>query len=196
LVLPKKIKEQPSLDKEKILEYLKKQRGMLEGVVFCGGEPTLKPGLESYCKLVKDIGYFIKIDTNGSNPEVMERLIKQGLVDYIAMDIKAPFSEEKYKSATGVFSDIKKIKKSIGLIKKSGIDYEFRSTIIPGIHTKEDIFSMAKSIAPANKYFLQQFVGDKEIIDPSIKNNKAFSYDELEGIIKEIKPLFEICFLR
>ncbi|MDD4409506.1 MAG: anaerobic ribonucleoside-triphosphate reductase activating protein [Candidatus Pacebacteria bacterium] len=196
LVIPEKIADHPSLDMEGILDYLEERKGMIEGVVFCGGEPTLNPDLMDIAGIIKQKGYSIKLDTNGSNPEAIDGLIRKGLIDYIAMDIKAPLEENKYSIATGGFKDIEKIRKSISLIKDSGIDYEFRSTIVPGIHTLEDISSMARDIAPAKKYFLQQFLGNKEMIDISLLNGKSFSYESVEIVRREICHLFEVCQIR
>ncbi|MFA6348070.1 MAG: anaerobic ribonucleoside-triphosphate reductase activating protein [Candidatus Paceibacterota bacterium] len=196
LVLPEKIKQQPELSEEKILRYLKSRLGMLEGVVLCGGEPTLNFELNDFCLKLKEMGYSIKLDTNGTNPEKIKELIEKKLVDYIAMDIKAPLTAEKYKTATGVDVDIEKIKQSIEIIKSMGIDYEFRTTIVPGIHSEEDIISIANSIGPAKKYFLQQFNPEKNLIDDSLKGLKSFPYDFFEKIIDRISPLFEVCKIR
>jgi len=196
LVLPEKIKNQPRVDKEKVINYLKDRVGMLEGVVICGGEPTLNNDLDEFCSEIKSLGYFIKLDTNGSNPERLSDLINNGLIDYVAMDIKAPLIFEKYKNATGVDVDIEKIAESMSLIKKSGIDYEFRTTIVPGIHSEEDMILMAKQIGPAKKYFLQQFVPTKDLINNELKNVKSFSYDRLEKILTEIEKLFDVCKIR
>jgi pyruvate formate lyase activating enzyme len=196
LVVPEKIAKQPILDKEKILDYLEERKGMLDGVVFCGGEPTLNQELIEFALEIKEKGYCLKLDTNGSNPGMIENLLKEEVIDYIAMDIKAPLEKDKYKIATGGFDDMQKIRKSIDVIKGSNVDYEFRSTILPSIHTLEDIVSMAKSIAPAKKYFLQQFVADKEPLNKTLLNEKPFLYNSLEEVVKEISPMFEICTIR
>ncbi|MFA5080006.1 MAG: anaerobic ribonucleoside-triphosphate reductase activating protein [Candidatus Paceibacterota bacterium] len=196
LVLPEKIKQHPELSEEKILEYLESRIGMLEGVVLCGGEPTLNFELDDFCSKLKAMGYFIKLDSNGTNSEKIKELIEKKLIDYIAMDIKAPLTAEKYKIATGVDSDIEKIKQSIEIIKNSGIDYEFRTTVVPGIHNMEDIISIANSIGPAKKYFLQQFNPEKDLIDNSLKGSKSFPYDFFEKVTDKISPLFEICRIR
>ncbi|MDD5639449.1 MAG: anaerobic ribonucleoside-triphosphate reductase activating protein [Candidatus Pacebacteria bacterium] len=196
LVLPEKIKQQPELSEEKILEYLEKRVGMLEGVVLCGGEPTLNSELDDFCLKLKTMGYFIKLDSNGTNSKKIKELIEKKLIDYIAMDIKAPLTEEKYKIATGVDNNIEEIKKSIQIIKNSGIDYEFRTTVVPGIHNMEDIISIANSIGPAKKYFLQQFNPEKDVIDNSLKKLKPLPYNFFEEVISIINPLFEICRIR
>jgi len=196
LVLPEKIKQQPQLSSEKIIDYLKSRIGMLEGVVLCGGEPTLNPDLKAFCLEVKKMGYDIKLDTNGTNPSMLKELIEKDLIDYVAMDIKAPLTADKYKKVAGVEVDIRKIKESIEIIKSSGIDYEFRSTIVPTIHSEEDIIFMASGIGPAKKYFLQQFVSEKDLLDDSLKDVKPFTYERIENIVSKISPLFEVCRIR
>ena len=151
-------------------------------MVICGGEPTLNKDLPDFVKKIKKLGYGVKLDTNGSNPRMLEKLIGEKLIDYVAMDIKAP--RERYYKAAGVKVDIKKIQKSIDILKRGKVDYELRSTILPKIHTKEDIVNMAKWIRNTKLYYLQQFRPEKTI-DPEYKNCKPFSQKEIESIRKE-----------
>lgn len=191
LVLPEEIKNHPQIDIESVFSFLAERQGLVEGVVLCGGEPTIHSELGELCQKIKDRGFFIKLDTNGSNPEMLEKLIDEKLIDYIAMDIKAPLVQEKYNQANGVAVPLDKIKKSIELIKNSGIDYEFRSTIVDGLHSAEDILRMAQDIAPAEKYFLQQFHGEKGTLNPELEKRKPFDEKQLEKIVKQIEPLFK-----
>ena len=194
LVLPEKMAEQPKIAEKAFFDFLKERQGLLEGVVICGGEPTIHKDLPDFIKRIKDLGFLLKLDTNGSNPEMLRELMQDGLVDYVAMDIKAPLGA-KYDLATGVKVDLDKIKESIEIIKGSGVDYEFRSTIVPSIHTKEDVIQMAKDISPAKKYYLQNFRGEKTI-DPRFEEIKPYAKDFLLEIQKEISPFFEICQVR
>jgi len=194
LVLPEKMAEQPKIAEKAFFDFLKERQGLLEGVVICGGEPTIHKDLPDFIKRIKDLGFLLKLDTNGSNPEMLRELMQKGLVDYVAMDIKAPLGA-KYDLATGVKVDLDKIKESIEIIKGSGVDYEFRSTIVPSIHTKEDVIQMAKDISPAKKYYLQNFRGEKTI-DPRFEEIKPYAKDFLLEIQKEISPFFEICQVR
>lgn len=196
LVLPEKIKDHPYLEEDYLFSFLEERKDFLDGVVLCGGEPTINSDLLDFCKKIKKIGFCIKLDTNGSNPEILKELIKEKLLDYIAMDIKAPLDQAKYNLANGVDISLEKIKESIEIIKKSGIDYEFRSTIVHKIHSKEDILQMARDIAPADKYFLQQFHGEKGTIDPNFSNLKPFEDKDLEEIKKQIESLFKIFKIR
>lgn len=179
---------------KEFFDFLKKRKGQLDACVICGGEPTINPEIFDFCRKIKSLGYKVKLDTNGTSPEAVRKLIKEGLIDYVAMDIKAPFS--KYKKATNSKLDVENIKKSIAIIKKSGIDYEFRTTLVPGIHTLSDIKKMAGQIAPAKRYFLQNFRNDKELMDPKFSNVDPFNEFEVQKIINEIKHNFEICYLR
>ena len=194
LVLPEKMAEQPKIAEKAFFDFLKERQGLLEGVVICGGEPTIHKDLPDFIKRIKDLGFLVKFDTNGSNPEMLRELMQDGLVDYVAMDIKAPLGA-KYDLATGVKVDLDKIKESIEIIKGSGVDYEFRSTIVPSIHSKEDVIQMAKDISPAKKYYLQNFRGEKTI-DPRFEEIKPYAKDFLLEIQKEISSFFEICQVR
>ena len=197
LVLPEEIRKQPEISEADFFDFLEGKRGLLEGCVLCGGEPTLYgEDLVSFAKRIKNDGFLIKLDTNGTNPDVIKRLIDEKLVDYIAMDIKAPLNKEKYSLAAGAKVDIEKIKESIKLIENSEIDYEFRSTVVPSIHSKEDIIQMAKDISPANKYFLQSFRGEKGTIDESLKDSRPFPDEFMKEVGEEIKSYFNVFKIR
>lgn len=193
LVLPEQIEKQPELSQKYFFDFLKSRKGLLEGVVICGGEPTINKDLPEFLKEIKSLGYLVKLDSNGSNPEALEGLLSKKLVDYTAMDIKAP--PEKYKEATGVNIDVEKIKKSIGILKKNG-NYEFRTTIPPGILGKEDIINIAKWISPAEKYYLQKFSAEKATIDPSVGKRKPYSDEYMEEMKNAVASFFDFCQLR
>ena len=205
LVLPEKIKKQPRISQKEFFDFLKERRGLLEGVCICGGEPTIQKNLPVFIKKIKKLGYLVKLDTNGSNPKILKDLIDKKLVDYLAMDIKAPLGlnfqfsifnfQSKYEGVTGVKIDLKKIKKSVEVIKSSGIDYEFRTTVIPGLHTKEDIIQIARDLSPAKRYFLQNFRPEKTI-DPKFEKIKPYPQEYLLEIQKTISPFFEACWAR
>lgn len=195
LVLPEKIKQQPRIKEEDFFNFLKEKKGYLDGVVICGGEPTIQPDLEQFLKKVKKMNFLIKIDTNGSQPEVLKKIIDKKLIDYIAMDIKAPLREKNYNLAVGCKVNLEAIRESINLIKESGIDYEFRTTVVPAIHTFDDIIEIAKNIAPAKRYYLQNFKAEKTI-NPRMLQIRGFSEEELKNLIEKIKKFFEECKLR
>ena len=187
LVLPEKIKEQPKIPEKEFFEFLEDRKGLLEGVVICGGEPTINRDLPKFVKKVKELGYAVKLDTNGSNPKMLKRLIDNNLIDYIAMDIKYP--KQRY-------SKPKDIERSIKLLKEGKIDCEFRSTVVPTVLNKEDILKIAKWIGGPNvKYYLQNFRAEKTL-DPKFEKIRPYPDKYLLNIQKAISPFFEVCKIR
>jgi pyruvate formate lyase activating enzyme len=204
IVMPEKIKVQPEFSEKEVFNFLKSRKNLIEGVVICGGEPTMSKDLISFAEKLKKEGFFVKLDTNGSNSKILGNLIGKKLVDYVAMDIKAPFAAkiqnsnfkfQNYENATGVKINLAEIRKSVDIIKNSGIDYEFRTTVVPGIHTKEDILQMAKEISPAKKYFLQNFLAQKTL-NKNFESVKPYPAEFLLDIQKKISPFFEVCQVR
>ncbi len=193
LVLPEKIKNQPKISEKEFFKFLKDRKELLEGVVICGGEPTINSDLPDFIKKIKNSGFLVKLDTNGSNPQMLKSLIDEKLIDYIAMDIKGP--KEKYGEFTGRKADIKKIQKSIDILKEGKVAYEFRSTILFSLHRREDIIEMAKWIRGAKRYYLQNFRPEKTI-DPKFEKIKPYPQEFLLEIQKIISPFFETCRIR
>ena len=193
LVLPEKIKKQPKISEREFFKYLKDRKKLLDGLVLCGGEPTINKKLPSFIKKIKKMGFLIKLDTNGSDPKILKKLIDEKLIDYVAMDLKGP--KERYSEFSGRKVDVKKIQKSIDILKENKVDYEFRSTIVPSLHTKEDIIEMAKWIRGAKRYYLQNFRPEKTI-DPKFEKIKTYSQEYLLEIQKAIAPFFEVCQVR
>jgi len=203
LVLPEKIKNQPKISEKELFKFLKERKNLIEGVVLCGGEPVVSKGLIPLIKKIKKMGFFVKLDTNGSDPTVLKKLIDPppslrpksggGLVDYVAMDIKGP--KERYSEFVGRKVNIKKIQKSIDILKEGKVDYEFRSTIVPTLHKKEDVIEMAKWIRGAKKYYLQNFRPEKTI-DPKFEKIKPYPQEYMLEILKAIASFFEICQIR
>lgn len=180
LVDPQKIKKQPIIPEKYFFEFLTSRQGMLEGVCITGGEPTIHKDLSDFLSRIKSLGFAVKLDTNGSNPEMLKKLIDGELVDYIAMDIKGPLQIPK---------------KSVELIKDSGIDYEFRTTVVPALHTKEDILEIARELSPAKKYFLQQFRPGKNL-DPLFEKEKTYPLEKLIEFSRAIGFYFDYCGIR
>ena len=167
---------------EEILKFLKKRIGILDAVVITGGEPTLMKDLKDKIKQIKDLGYLVKLDTNGTNPDVVKDLVKENLIDYIAMDIKASFAT--YPKITNSRVDINKIKESIDFIMHSGVDYEFRTTLVKEFHTKEDITQMAKEIDGAKKMRLQLFIDNENCIVRGLHEVETKEANEFLEILK------------
>lgn len=164
LVLPEQIDDECLTDDE-VFGFLKKRRGVLDGVAVTGGEPLLHADMPEFLARVKELGYKIKLDTNGSNPELLSEIVKNKLVDRVAMDIKnAP---EEYARTIGLKSfDIAPVERSKEMLLRGDIDYEFRTTVVKGIHTKESLIGAAKWIEGAKEYYLQQFKDSGNLILP------------------------------
>lgn len=144
----------PEIKESEILDFLAERRDFLEGVCITGGEPTLYKNLIPLSRLIKKMGYTIKLDTNGSNPEIISSLIAEKLVDYIAMDVKS--SLDSYDRVAGVKVNRERIRMSIGIIKDSGVEHEFRTTIVPDVITEKEIVEIVRLIQPS-PFFIQQF---------------------------------------
>ena len=166
---------QNEINFDEILEFIKSRRGLVDAVVFSGGEPTLEPDLEVKIKAVKSLGFDIKLDTNGTNPELVEKLLDEGLLDYVAMDIKN--SPSLYAETSGVKSiNIENIKKSISIIMNKAPDYEFRTTLVKEFHEHMDYDAFYKLIKGAKKLYLQKFVDREGCIKKGLHD-----VDELEA---------------
>jgi pyruvate formate lyase activating enzyme len=146
----------PIMDDEELLSFLSGRKGLLDGVAFTGGEPMINPGLPELIRKIRDLGYAIKLDTNGYHPETLEMLLKEGLIDYVAMDIKN--SPAKYAMTSGLEQlDLEPVKRSISLLLEGDVDYEFRTTVLKEFHEADDFEEMGKMIKGAKRYFLQAF---------------------------------------
>ena len=195
IVLPDLITRQPKIHQRDFFDFLESRKGLLTGVVVCGGEPTIHPEIFDFLAKIKSFGFKVKLDTNGSNPEALKEILNKNLVQYIAMDVKSILVDQKYKEITGSGINVNLIKESINLIKSSDIDYEFRTTIVPTFHSVEDIVQIAKSIAPAKKYFIQSFRPEKNI-DSRLTSVEPYPGDVMIEIKNKISHLFEVCSVR
>lgn len=193
LVLPLSAKLQPKISELFFFKFLEERRGLLSGVVICGGEPTINPELPQFIQEIKKMGYAVKLDTNGSNSGVLQQLLGDNLLDYVALDVKAP--KDRYREATGAAIDVSEVEKSIGLLKESDIDFEFRTTVVPDLHTKEDIVKIAKWVSPTKRYYLQNFRPEKTV-DPSFEKKRPYPDEYLLEIRKAVAPFFETCEVR
>lgn len=168
------------ISRDELKSFLKKRQGVLDGVCITGGEPLLSPDVSQLAEEIKSLGYLVKLDTNGSFPDRLSELIENGLIDYVAMDIKS--SPHEYDKACGKDVDVDAVKKSIEIIKSSGIDHEFRTTTVKGLHTAEIIAECAALVGEGEKYFLQSYRDSDDILSPD--GLSAFSGEELEEILK------------
>jgi len=170
------------LSEEKVLEFLRKRQSQLSGVVVTGGEPTIHKDLSDFLRKIKSLGYDIKLDTNGNNPEALKNLIDQKLIDYIAMDVKT--SLPRYDEAAGIHVDVDKIKTSIGLIIDSGIEYHFRTTVVHKFISSKELEDIYDYLKEAKKYFLQEFVPAGELLDENLKDSRVYSEEEFKELQK------------
>ncbi len=179
------------LDVDEVMSYLKKRQGIIDGVVITGGEPLLQDGIEDFIAQIKELGYSVKLDTNGSFPEKLISVVEKGLVDYVAMDIKN--SKEKYGATIGLDNfQIAPIEMSVDFLLQGKVDFEFRTTIVEGFHTLDDIQDIVVWIKGAHKYFLQNFVDSGDLIKPELKPVSVDLLKEMQRKASESIPTVEI----
>lgn len=183
-----------NISQEEIFSYLSHRKGILDGVGITGGEPLLHKEIADFCRKIHDLGLLVKLDTNGSFPDRLRALIEEGLVDYIAMDIKN--CKEAYAETCGLrdmSAEVSKIEESIRLIMNAGIPYEFRTTVVRELHSKERLIALAKEISGAERFFLQTFTDSGDLIGEGLS---AYSAEEMEELLHWIKPILPSAELR
>jgi len=173
-----------SMDESAILDFLKSRIGKLDAVVITGGEPTLHKDLPEFIRQIKDLGFLVKLDTNGTNPEMLQNLIDEKLVDYVAMDIKAPI--EKYSEVVCTKVDTEKVSKSVEILKESDTEHEFRTTVVKSQLSVNDFEKIGELINGSDKYYLQKFVPSKTL-NRFFINQTTYSDEEFEQIIANLK---------
>ena len=177
---------------DEIFSTLKKRKGILSGVCVTGGEPTLHPDLPDFLREIKELGYLVKLDTNGYRPDVIATLDRQNLIDYIAMDIKS--SPEHYSQAAGVPGlDMDRIKESVSYIRSSGLPYEFRTTVVRELHCTRDFVSIGKWLEGCRAYFLQSYRDSDGVLCPGCT---ACTKEELEDFLDLLLPRIPNAALR
>jgi len=186
--------ETPEIKKEDILNFLKEREGFLDAVCVTGGEPTINKELPVFISEIKSLGYLVKLDTNGFNPEMIEDLIDKKLIDYIAMDIKAPI--EFYDEVARVKVNKDAIKKSVEIIKnKMGSNYEFRITVVPGLFKEEHIKMIGRWLGSIKNFYIQQFRNIR-VLDEEFEKIQPFKKEDLEKFCNMFKEYFECCGIR
>ena len=170
------------------LSYLDGRKDWLEGICVSGGEPLLHEGTEDMIRIIRDRGLLVKVDTNGSFPDRLERLLGEGLLDWVAMDIKAPL--EKYREVTRSNVDVEDIIKSVELLMSSAVRYTFRTTVVPGLLGRADIVKIGEWLRGAESYLLQQFV-PQNTLDPAYMEKKPYSRRELDEMREAAEPYFK-----
>lgn len=178
---------------EEIFKFLEERKPLLDGVVITGGEPTMHDDLLDVMTHIKKLGYLLKLDSNGTRPEILKEAVRRKLVDYIAMDIKAPLESYSQQVARPVNTEA--IKESIAFIMNSGVEYEFRTTVVKSLLNEEDIEAIAKSIQGAKKYYLQKFIPTK-ILNPQLKRKVSYTNEEFQKLQEKINPYVHYCGIR
>lgn len=182
-----------TIPEEEIFAYLSRRKGILDGVGITGGEPLLQKDIAEFCRKVHEMGLLVKLDTNGSYPDRLRALLDEGLVDYLAMDIKN--CKDAYAETCGLSDmteELKRIDESIRLIMNSGIPYEFRTTVVRELHSKERIEALAKEIAGAERFFLQSFKDSGDLIGEGLSAYSAEEMEELLSLVKAYLPTAEL----
>lgn len=169
---------------DEIIDYLAGRKGKIDGVCITGGEPLLNSGIDDFAARVHEAGFLVKLDTNGSIYDRLERFIKNGLCDYVAMDIKN--TPEKYALSAGCFVDVENVKKSVKLLKRGFVDYEFRTTVVKELNAKEDFAAIGEWLCGAKKYYLQKFKDSENVPE---HNFTAYSDDEMKAIAAELRGI-------
>lgn len=182
---------EPGIPEEEILSFLKKRKGLLDGVCISGGEPTLHSGLPLLIQKIKELGYLVKLDTNGTRPDVIRRLHEEGLVDFIAMDIKS--SKESYDLASGTCVSLEAVCESAEYLKTSFPDYEFRTTVVRELHTEQDFLSIGEWLKGAKAYYLQAYRDSPGVIAPGLH---SYTRQELESFCRLLRKTIPLVGIR
>jgi pyruvate formate lyase activating enzyme len=201
-------KGQTLISEADLFYFLDQRKNKLDAVVITGGEPTIHSDLPDFIRRLKNLGFKVKLDTNGTNPAMLAKLIKNKLLDYVAMDIKAP--AKKYLEAVGLkIHPVKsaarnpdssglfnRVKKSVKILKASGLPYEFRSTIVPGLHNEADIKKIGELVAGADKWYLQFFKNDTNLLNPDFQQVQPYTEKQMEKMRLIGSQYVKHCFIR
>jgi pyruvate formate lyase activating enzyme len=184
----------PLIPVEDVLGFLQRRRGRLEALVVSGGEPLLQEDLEFFLRQVKDLGFLVKVDTTGMFPERLGTLLEAGLVDYVAMDVKAPL--EKYSQVVGIDVPLGLIERSVQVIRDCAPAYEFRTTVVPGLVSRDDVVAIGRWLEGSSSYFLQQFKPVHPLMDGSLEGVVPYSKAVLDEMVGLVRPFVKRCGLR
>ena len=186
-------KKLPRMDEKKFFESLLKSKGKVDSVTITGGEPLIQGNsLVKFCEEVQLAGFHVKLCTNGSNPELIEELIQRELVDYFALDIKTLFNPRKYFELTNKTAVLNRVRKSIQLVKRYSKDYEFITTLVPGIIAEKDILSLSFALQGSKRFVLQQFQSKYGTLSPQLEKIVDTPYEYLLNVAKKIEGIEEV----
>jgi pyruvate formate lyase activating enzyme len=180
--------EYRSVPFEDILSYLHSFEGWIDGVCITGGEPTLHADLAFLMVEIKRHGFLVKLDTNGSNPQLLEDLVEAREIDFVSMDVKAPLDPFSYRRSAGLPIDLSLILRSIEILKRGKVEHEFRMTVVPGLHREEDIKNLGAQLRAGQRFVLQNF-NPENPLDPSLKNTPPYDPTVLKGIEREVQGI-------
>lgn len=178
---------QEELPTEQVLAFLQRRRGKLDGVVLSGGEPIIASGLMTFFRQVKSLGFLVKLDTNGSRPVILERLLQKGLLDFVAIDIKGPPS--RYHEIGGMHADANAVSESVRIVRESGIAFELRTTVVPGLVRLEDVEAIGAWLGGKGTWALQQF-SNRSVLDPAFLSVKPYPPKTLEAFRRAARRYF------
>lgn len=186
-----------SIPVDEILDYLREHNDFIDGVVITGGEPCIHSNIGGFIKQLREVGVRVKLDTNGSFPDLLESLIDKELLDYVAMDVKAPLDFGSYSKSAGITDrrTFEKVRDSIDLLMEGRVDYEFRMTVVPALHRASDLQRVAEQIEGARRFVLQNYV-PRDTLDPAFLNETPYDVERLEEFKKMMAPMFDECLIR
>lgn len=186
-----------SIPVDEILDYVREHNDFIDGVVITGGEPCIHSNIGGFIKQLREVGVRVKLDTNGSFPDLLESLIDKELLDYVAMDVKAPLDFDSYSKSAGITDrrTFEKVRDSIDLLMEGRVDYEFRMTVVPALHRASDLLRVAEQIRGARRFVLQNYV-PRDTLDPAFLNETPYDAERLEEFKKMMAPMFDECLIR
>ncbi len=186
-----------SIPVDEILDYVREHNDFIDGVVITGGEPCIHSNIGGFIKQLREVGVRVKLDTNGSFPGLLESLIDKELLDYVAMDVKAPLDFDSYSKSAGITDrrTFEKVRDSIDLLMEGRVDYEFRMTVVPALHRSSDLLRVAEQIKGARRFVLQNYV-PRDTLDPAFLNETPYDAERLEEFKKMMAPMFDECLIR
>ena len=185
------IDPEENISREEVLAFLRKRAGILDGVCITGGEPLLAPDLEAFIREIKALGYEVKLDTNGSNAEKLKHLVKAGIIDYVAMDIKN--SPEKYGMTIGIEGyEMSNVMQSAAFLMEGHVPYEFRTTVVREFHKREDFEAIGQWLEGADRYYLQSFVDSGDLIQPGLRGYTKEIMEQALGIVRQYIPAADL----
>lgn len=177
-----------SLSLPEIFRRMESFKGWIDGVCLTGGEPTLHADLPLLVRQIRERGFTVKLDTNGSNPQMIERLIDQGEIDFIAMDVKAPLNPFSYRRSTGLSIDLNLISKSIEILKRGKVEYQFRMTVVPQLHSEEEVWTLGRQLKAGQRMSLQNF-NPENPLDPSLKKTVPYDPEALKEMERRVQEM-------